>query len=378
MASLVLVIESCTAHYVSRSDAHARVAQSWQFAARFAVCRRVESEILCFGDSLTKLGLLPRVLEARAGISASNLAVLGGQAPSSFILLRRVLEAGHRPRAILVGFSAPMLAMPLSNNAACWALLADLRDFIDLAWRSCDPKLVLAIATRWLCPSWRAREQVRADVINVLYPGARATDPGDDRRVFERNWVFNRGAQVAPRGFVSVEGAQLEPPSPGSRDWKPHRTNVLYVERFLQLAESHGVPVFWVLAPATTAWREKHRKSGVIDAYQALARRCLARFPGLTVLDGLSLSWDEGAFRDPIHVNRDGAVALSIAVGDAVSAHLGTAEEQPRWISLAAAPSAGLSQAFRDDIEDIEQSRLAVGRIVWAGEQEAARTATMR
>src|SRR3954465_2985596 len=53
--------------------------------------------LLCFGDSQVKTGVVPQVLEARTGWRTHNLALVGGQAPSSYFLLRRALDRGARP-----------------------------------------------------------------------------------------------------------------------------------------------------------------------------------------------------------------------------------------------------------------------------------------
>jgi hypothetical protein len=359
MASIVLAIEWLVAHLTSGSLPHSRVALSWQYADQSARGRESKCDIICLGDSLVKLGILPRVLEAGSGASACNLAILGGQAPSSFILLRRVLEHGHRPRAVVVDFSALMMAATPAVNPDGWALLAEGRDLLDFAWRARAPGVVLAIATRRLCPTWRERELIREAVESGFWNGLDAATAAQERRVFERNWRINRGAQVAPRGFVLVEGSLSDP---DTWKWKPHPVNVLYVERFLRLAERHRLQVVWLLPPATAAWRRRHRASGVLEGHEQFVRRCAARFSGVTVFDAQELDWDASAFRDPIHLNRDGAVALSLAVGSALSSCIGNRGRAPRWVVLATPSPGAISAGFQDALEDLDQSRLAVCR----------------
>ncbi len=102
---------------------------------------------------MVKLGVLPRVIEDSLGLSAYNLAVLAGQPASSCFLFRQLLESGHRPRAVIVDFSAPLLTMSLQNNRECWAELANGRDAIELALEAGDPALGIAVLSRWLVPS---------------------------------------------------------------------------------------------------------------------------------------------------------------------------------------------------------------------------------
>jgi hypothetical protein len=55
--------------------------------SRWAAEHECQSKIFCFGTSLSKSGLLPRVIEDRTGKRAYNLAVFSGPMPASFFLL---------------------------------------------------------------------------------------------------------------------------------------------------------------------------------------------------------------------------------------------------------------------------------------------------
>jgi hypothetical protein len=362
MAGLVLVIEWLVAIGTAGAEPQSRVEHSWRFTAQHVPRRGERLDVVCFGDSLVKLGILPRVLQAHSGLSAANLAVLAGQAPTSYLLLRRVLETGHRPRAVIVDFSAPMLSQPPSMNSACWAAFADHRDFRDLISHTRDPFLILRIAVCWACPSWNGRDTIRVALLDGLHGGVAACSRAADCRVFERNWHFNRGAQVAPRDFVPVEKTLARAPEPAEWDWRPHPVNAAYVVRFLRMAESHGILVCWVLPPATPAWCERHRAAGVIQAHQNFVRSCVEQFPALVVLDAQCTAWDIRAFRDPIHLNRDGALALSLAVGDAITAALRGTLMQRRWLALDASARIAASPALEGELEDLDQSRLALSQ----------------
>ena len=96
--ALIGAVERFRAPRAHASRPTRRVEMSWQDAQRAAAGAEGRSDVLCLGDSRIKLGLLPRVLEDRLGVSAYNLGILGGQAPASYFLLRKVLERGIRPR----------------------------------------------------------------------------------------------------------------------------------------------------------------------------------------------------------------------------------------------------------------------------------------
>src|SRR5262249_55758659 len=118
---LILLLDPIIAGLPTGDNGRSRLAVSWQAALRTATEPDSRAEILCFGDSLIKLGILPRVLEARVGLSAYNLSVLGGQPPTSDYLLRRILERGHVPRALIVDFSPLMLGLDPRVNLGWWA-----------------------------------------------------------------------------------------------------------------------------------------------------------------------------------------------------------------------------------------------------------------
>ena len=127
---------------------------SWRDAHRAAAGAEGRSDVLCLGDSRIKLGLLPRLLEDRLGVSAYNLGILGGQAPASYFLLRQGARTRDPPRAILVDFSESLLSFSPSRNAACLADWLGRRESLEVAWHCSDPALAVSTALHWLLPGW--------------------------------------------------------------------------------------------------------------------------------------------------------------------------------------------------------------------------------
>ena len=140
-----------------------------------------------------------------------------------------------------------------------------------------------------------------------------------EREALARNWRLNRGAQLAPRSYVAIEGSLPGPCDGRGWTWQPHPVHAYFVERFLSQAQARQIPVYWVLPPAEAAWLDRNRRVGTVGAYRRYVRSQLARFPALTVLDMQHAGWDRAWFRDPVHLNRDGAVRLSMAVADAIA-----------------------------------------------------------
>ncbi len=83
----------------------------------------------------------------------------------------------------------------------------------------------------------------------------------------------------------------------------------------------------------------------------------------MTVLDGDRLPWSNRDFRDPLHLNRDGAVRLSLAVAAAAGPRFPGCSSGPRWIDLVANDKSDLSK-YQDTLEDLDQSRAAIKPIL--------------
>jgi hypothetical protein len=335
-----------------------RVEMCWQDSARAARSLEAGSDILCFGDSVIKLGILPRVLKDRLGVSAYNLGVLGGQAPTSYFLLQRVLERGIRPRAILINFSENLLAGSPAASAARWANSVGWRESLDVAWHSKDPAVGVSSAFHGLFPGW-CDERGWSPFLTFGAHKKSGTVSADDPRVFERNWRLNRGAQAAPRQFVPVEGTTTT----DCARWRPDPANEAYVDRLLRTAMTSRTPVFWLLPPSMREQPERPDRAGVSESYRRFVAARVAEFSCLTVLDGESLQWSARVFRDPLHLNRDGAVRFSLAVADAVAPRLLGHASVERWIDVVAT-SEQEAIPYQNLVEDLDQSRAAIEPIL--------------
>lgn len=160
--------------------------------------------------------------------------------------------------------------------------------------------------------------------------------------------------------FVPIEGA-LPCPYVGKRwKWRPHPVHSFYVARFLQLAATHQIPVYWVLTPAMSTWLERNDGVGTIGAYREFVRGCVQRSPGLIVLDAQRVEVNRSEFRDPIHLNRDGAIKLTLAVAESISRTFDRPAEDSRWLELQIPPGPPIGR-FQELLEDLDESRQAVG-----------------
>src|SRR5262245_46892045 len=96
------------------------ITASWRESGRAAARDALRCDVLCLGDSQVKSAVLPRVLAQRLNRPALNLAVVGGQAPSSYFLLDRALKAGARPRTVVVNFYPGLLTADCRINIRQW------------------------------------------------------------------------------------------------------------------------------------------------------------------------------------------------------------------------------------------------------------------
>jgi hypothetical protein len=358
--ALILVIDGIVARVSIGLGHPSRLASSWEAALQASTEPEARAQILCFGDSLIKLGIVPRILEARLGQSAYNLAVLGGQPPTSDILFRRVLDRGHSPRAVVVNFSPLLLGLDPRVNVAWWAGLIRSRDRIELALRSRDARVALSLFVHGTIASLSSRSGFRAALGLGPFEGEERDD-ADLLNAMLRNWNRNRGAQVAPRPFVPIGGPLPRPGDASGWTWLPQPVHAEFVVRFLTLAQDRGIPVYWIIPPAEEVWLERNERVGTVVAYRRYVQGLVSRFAILTVLDMQYVRWDRGMFRDPIHLNRDGAVRLTVAVADAIANTRGGQDVARRWIPLTDVQAVA-SQLYDDLLEDLDQSRLAASQ----------------
>jgi hypothetical protein len=360
---LILLLEGPIARLPVHPDPRTRLAASWANASREATGPESRADILCLGDSQIKLGIVPRILEARLGQSVYNLAVLGGQPPTSHYLLRGVLDRGHHPRALVVNFSPLLLGMNPRVHLEWWAGLARGRERLDLLLRAGEPGLAISLILHGAVASLSSREAFREALGfgGIGSDGGEERPEGDEIRALLRNWCFNRGAQVAPRPFVPIRGSLPRPYDGPDWRWQPNPVQAYFVERFLANAQERAIPVYWIIPPADAEWLERNRGVGTVGAYRSYVRGLVGRFPVLTVFDLQEAGWDRRWFRDPIHLNRDGAIRLSLAVAEAMARAQGAAAGAGRWITMDGGGTVPLRR-FQEMLEDLDQSRLAVGR----------------
>jgi hypothetical protein len=345
--AILLVVEAMLA----RSGLTAsHLTAAWVDARTDATSAEVrESRVICLGDSQIKEGVLATVVSRRLGVPAYSLAVQGGQPPAAYFLLRRAIDAGARPKAIVVGFFHDLIASDVSINVAQWPEAFGLGECLDLAWTATDFGLLARSTLGLGLASFRGREPIREAVRSALLGEPETIR--DAILAHRRNWRLNRGSQAMPPapGFADVPG----PDAGGRFIWRPEPENLRFTRRLLDLAARQGIAVYWVMPTISPAHQALRERRGVDGAYEAFVRRMQGEFPGLVVLDARRAGWDHRVFHDSCHLDARGAIALSMAVADAIAA-----EPPPsRWAALSPRP-VGVEVP---EVEDVDGSRIALG-----------------
>jgi hypothetical protein len=367
----MLVLVTFTDRFVARHDVDFSnaTAANWRYSEREARRQTDPGLILCFGSSLVKYGVLPRLIEEATRRQAFNLAVCNGHMPSSYYLLKRSLDSGARPAALVVDcqdgpvarVEADRQAEALRVNLRQWPELLSWREGIDLAWTARDANFFADWALSRLLPSYKARFEIRSSVVATLR-GASGSSRFDVMAV-RRNWALNEGAQVMPRGTVPPADLPSTEPFDAARaaeslraSCKRNELTELYIDRFLSLAASHNLPVFWVLPPLAPAHQADRDRAGMSHYFSQQAESARAKYVNVTVVDARRSGYASSVFWDKVHLDRQGACAFTIELAGVIDRVLTVPGCDERWVSLPRYREAKLGFA----IEDVMQSRATV------------------
>jgi hypothetical protein len=326
-------------------------ATGWRYSKRRAN-HTAGYDLLCIGDSLVKFGVVPKVLEQELGLRTTNLAMCVGQPPAAFSVLKRSLRSGARPKAIVVDFTEHLLSSGPRKNLRHWPELLTSAECAELAWTAGDKVFFAQLMLGKLVPSIKDRGEIRAGTLAALQ--GKRTEDRDAIGAFLRNWSVNDGAQ--PISKLS----QLAPSDAWFKDvypshWKCHPVNAIYIERFLELASSHQIKVFWLLPPYRHAFQELCEKNGVDHDFERGIRRVLSRFPSVVVLDGRKAAYPDSVYGgDPIHLDFEGATAFTEDVAVMIKECLTKKRSESRWLAM---PDYR-ERPRHPSVEDLNQSRM--------------------
>jgi hypothetical protein len=314
MLGLIVAVEAMISG--RRADLVTPWADDWRLSARAAeTTRATEADVLCFGDSLVKYGVLPNVIEARTGLKAYNLATSGGTMASSYFLFRRAIDSGAKPRAVVVDVAALMMleepAKPLN-----YAELGTWTDCVDFAWTAGDAHLFGVLLVGKLLPSFRWRFELRDHLVAAL--AGQSISARADLESFQTLWSRENGAQPTPKErFVHPQEEYLiAGVSPAK--WACDSKERAYADRFFALAESHQIQVYWLLPPLSPAVHARRAELGSDARYDRFVKAMTSRHPATLILDARASGYDDSTHLDHLHLNRRGASVLSSDLANVV------------------------------------------------------------
>lgn len=328
MFALIALVEAVVGRYpVAFSD---YMACSWRFAAEAARGTGARAEVLGLGDSMLKLGVQPPVLERRLGRPSYNLAIYGGQAPSTYFLLRRVIESGGRPKVVIVNFHSNLLSASPTLSAPYWNELISARDGLELAYGTRSPNLVTRTALARLLPTFNGREEIRAAILASA--GVKDNEELEARRSHQRNWQANHGGHANDSAYHAGESIDVNPARPGK--WSPRTLHVGYVRRFLDLAQSRGIMVVWLIPPTHADWQLRRERLRVDELYTRFIRQMTTARPNVMVVDGRHAGYPQEAMVDSTHLGARGGTEVTEALADILAPRLAGVTGLPNWVDL--------------------------------------------
>jgi hypothetical protein len=308
LIGMILLIQAIEGSFARRTDLTTVYAADWKHTVAMIRHKDVtSSSILCFGTSLTRMGVSPRVMEETLYESVYNLALNAAQPFACYSMLRQTLEAGARPRVIVVDFMWVALAREYTFNERLIPELATLGDCVDFARTVGDSSFLGRLILARLLPSYRCRLEARDNITAALRGETPQRVP--EQWVTLKNSRTNRGATHLDKRLDIM--AQPIDPRYFPADWNCPRFSEIYIEKFLSLASQHNIRVFWMIPPVSPDIQAGLFDTGIQARYNRLVESMVARHSNLSVLDFSRSSYPLNAFFDPTHLNRDGAVALS-------------------------------------------------------------------
>ena len=323
----------CESYLASNDLKFSRIeADDWYHSAKVARGELPSGGVLFFGDSQIKFGVTPLLLESKLGQPAHCLAVQGGQAVSSYLMLKRAIDSGVIPSAIVVDFEPHLNRDGIDHNKRMWSEVVDLGEAIELAWHAGDVDALANILLGKVLPSYRERFEIRGTITSAL----RGEEPFMPRWLMmtHRNKGMNRGAVAMAKRQDGLPPSVHSWGNPTPKPWAPDPVNDLYAHKFMKLAADHHLPVYCLLMPVAGELLAKYEKVGLDTHYDRWVRSLQSRYSNLFVLDWRRSGYPEGVFGDGIHLNYQGASSVTVALGDHLARAYRGQGLDDRWVRM--------------------------------------------
>ena len=182
--------------------------------------------------------------------------------------------------------------------------MASVAEWTELAIATRDPEFFGRLALVSTLPSYACRPEIRANVVAAI-DGREPVRNGQHWAV-KRNTKQNRGATLFGATGKPAEAFNPDEPSLFPKDWTGDAVSRGFLEKFLALAESRQVPVFWLVPPIMPKAQAHRSAVGAEARYTRFIEETAARFRNVTVVDARSSAYAPEAFNDTTHLNLDG------------------------------------------------------------------------
>jgi len=311
---LIAVVETGIVRF--QCDTPTPATMSWRLSGQAATREAVGCDVLIFGDSLVKHGLNVREFQRISGLKAYNLSVCACQSPANVVLLRRALNAGAKPKAVILEAAPDLMAGKPVANARNWPELLSPLEALTLACRVRDAELGGRILLAQALPSYRARLEIRKLIVPPK--GFDLLSRSESLRL-AAHWTAERGSNVAG-GHGAFDGTVTEEEQKtllSDRFWCD-RNNRRHLTAFLDEARARRIAVYWLLPPVSPAVQTRRDASGAEAKHLAFVEGLTSRYPNVTILNFQHAGFSATDFVDPRHMTGDAAIRLTRQVAERV------------------------------------------------------------
>src|SRR5580658_5446844 len=296
--------------------------------------------VLLLGDSRAAADLIP----ARLGVTATNLAVGGGESIEAYAAVRRALACPDPPLRVVISFDAAHFVQPdlFWDRSVRFGLFdyADLRELRAVSERLGD---VSALDQKHADGLPRG---IRALLYAAKFPGLYFNSLLKGGVLLR--WADNHAALragLASRGqyfFGTAPGSNVVAADGNLETFVPLPVLDAYFDRMLALLAARHVTTDFVAMPLNAATWHAVRPA-VRDGFAAYLAGYAARYPNFHVIGPLMPDWNDSWFGDEFaHLNPAGAALFSARFGVCLRALIGEAPGAAERTAPAGTPGEAL------------------------------------
>jgi hypothetical protein len=266
-------------------------------------------DTLILGDSRAAAGINP----AHWRISATNLAVGGGEPIEALAAFTRAMRCPRPPKRVILSLDAVHFTEPdlfWERTVRFDFVDADeISTLRDISRATGDMSIYERRDTAGL-PSWLRDEMYRVRFPSLYFSSLL-------RGGLLLRWPRNRAilnASLASRGqyfFGIASGSDKIAPDGLLHEFRPLPVLEWYFNHVLEQSEAHGIPVVFIAVPMNDD-TERQVAPDVRDAFRTWLAGYEARYPGFHVLGDVMPHWPDAFFGDGFaHLNPYGAIRFS-------------------------------------------------------------------